>query len=173
MVDMLVRLYSLPELPPILNKLKLTGFVIRRAHPAESGIIVSWVRDHFHEKWAAECQASLEPRPTTCFIATELQPQPEQNNDPYTLQPERLVGFACYDTIAKGMFGPEAVHPDFQGRGIGKALLLASMHAMSDDGYACAVIAWAGPTDFYKRTVGARIIKDSEPGIFRGPLITD
>jgi hypothetical protein len=45
------------------------------------------------------------------------------------------------------------------------------MHAMSDDGYAYAVIAWAGPIEFYKQAVGASIIDDSEPGIFRGPLL--
>ena len=171
MVDMLVRLYSLPEIHPILEKLYTNRFVIRRAHPAKSGIIVSWVRCQFHEKWAAECRAALENRPTTCFIATELQPKQEQNDDPYNLHPESLVGFACYDTVAKGMFGPEAVQLDFRGCGIGKALLLACMHAMADDGYAYAVIAWAGPIEFYKQSVGASIIDDSEPGIFRGPLI--
>ena len=173
MVDMLVRLYSLPKLGPILEKLKSARIVVRRAHPAEFGIIVSWVRENFHEKWAAECQAALEHRPSTCFIATELQPKPEQTDDPYNLHPELLVGFACYDIVAKGMFGPEAVHPDFRGRGIGKALLLACMQAMADEGYAYAVIAWAGPIEFYKVTVGASIIEDSEPGIFRGPLLTN
>lgn len=171
MVDMLVRLFSLPEADSILEKLKSARIVIRRAHPAESGIIVSWILENFHEKWAVECQAALEHRPTTCFIATELQQKPEQNDDPYNLQSELLVGFACYDIVAKGMFGPEAVHPNFQGRGIGKALLLACMHAMADEGYAYAVIAWAGPIQFYKQCVGASIIEDSEPGIFRGPLI--
>ncbi len=37
-------------------------------------------------------------------------------------------------------------------------------------GYAYAVIGWAGPTEFYEKTVGATIIEGSEPGIFRGPL---
>jgi GNAT superfamily N-acetyltransferase len=94
-------------------------------------------------------------------------------DDPYNLPPERLVGFACYDIVAKGMFGPEGVHPAYWQRGIGKALLLTCLHAMAADGYAYAMIAWAGPTEFYEKTVGATLIADSEPGIFRGPLIVE
>jgi len=170
MSDLLVRLFQLPDLSPIKKKLAAEGIVIRRAHPAELDIICSWVRHHFNERWAAECQGAMNHRPPTCFIAAELQPVEDANDDPYNLPLEKLVGFACYDTVAIGMFGPEGVQPDYQGRGIGKALLLACMHAMADFGYAYAVVAWAGPIDFYKKTVGATIIEDSEPGIFRGQL---
>ncbi len=173
MADMLVRLYSLPPITPLQEKLQSDGIILRRAHPSETGIIVHWVRQHFHEKWAEECRGSLENRPVTCFIATELRPVQAPNDDLYNLPPEKLIGFACYDTIAKGMFGPEGVHPDYQGRKIGKGLLLACMHSMANEGYAYAVIGWAGPTEFYKSAVGATIIDNSEPGIFRGPLVLE
>ena len=68
------------------------------------------------------------------------------------------------------MFGPVGVRADYQGRGIGKALLLTCLHAMAVEGYAYAVIAGAGPTEFYAKVVGATVIEGSEPGIFRDPL---
>jgi GNAT superfamily N-acetyltransferase len=170
MADLLVRLFSLPDLNPLRNELQAEGIVIRRAHPSEAEVIASWVCYHFNEKWAAECKGALSNRPPSCFLATDVSTKAEADEDPYNLPPEKLVGFACYDSVAIGMFGPEGVQPDYQGRGIGKALLLACMYAMADFGYAYAIIAWAGPIDFYKKSVGATIIENSEPGIFRGPL---
>ena len=171
MADLLVRLFDLPKLDPLIELLKADGIIIRRPHPAETGEITSWVEQHFHAKWADECRAALQHRPPTCFIATQIQPIANPDDDPYNLPPEKLLGVACYDIVARGMFGPEAVHPDYRGRQIGKAMLLAALHEMAAVGYAYAVIAWAGPVAFYQKTVGATIIENSEPGIFRGPLI--
>jgi ribosomal protein S18 acetylase RimI-like enzyme len=173
MADMLVRLYALPPITPIMDQLKPAGIILRRAFPSEADSITAWVRKNFNETWAAECGVAMVNRPVTCFIAVEPQPVPEPNNDPYNLPPEKLVGFACYNGTSLGMFGPEGVHPSYRGKGIGKGLLLACMHAMMDAGYAYAVICWAGPVDFYKKTVGATLIEDSEPGIIRGPLVIE
>jgi ribosomal protein S18 acetylase RimI-like enzyme len=170
MVDMLVRLFALPEVSQLVRDLRLEGIIIRRPHPAESDQIVSWVEMRFSTRWAGECRGALEHRPVSCFIATEVQSIPNPSEDPYNLPPEKLIGFACYDIVAKGMFGPEGVHPDYRGRHIGKALLLSCLHAMADDGYGYAVIPWVGPSEFYAKTVGATMIADSEPGVFRGPL---
>ena len=68
------------------------------------------------------------------------------------------------------MFGPVGVREDYRGRGIGKALLLASLHAMAGEKYAYAIIGWVGPIQFYAETVGATVIEGSEPGIFQGIL---
>jgi len=171
MVDMLARLFALPEVSELIKELQVERILIRRAHPAEKDIIVSWIGKEFNDTWSRERQGAIVHRPPTCFIATEFQSIPQPNSDPYNLAPEKLIGFGCYDAVAKGMFGPTAVHPGYRGRKIGKALLLASLHAMADDGYGYAVIPWVGPIDFYRKTVGATIIEDSEPGIFRGSLI--
>ena len=53
-----------------------------------------------------------------------------------------------------------------QGRGIGKALLIASLLALRDLVYVYGIIGGAGPIEFYHTTVGATIIVDSEPGIY-------
>lgn len=170
MSDLLVKLYNLPPQDELRARLRAAGIEIRRAHPAEKGAIADWARARFSERWADECQGALEQRPVTCFIAVEHRKLAEPATDPYVQGAEKLVGFACYDIVARGMFGPEAVDEAYRGRAIGKALLLAALHDMRSLGYAYAVIAWAGPVDFYGRCVGATIIEGSEPGPFRGPL---
>ena len=81
-----------------------------------------------------------------------------------------MVGFACYEATAKDFFGPTGVNPDYRGKGIGKALLLAALHAMRAEGYAYAIIGSAGPTAFYEKEVGAIAIPDSSPGIYKHML---
>ena len=156
---------------PLLAQLKAEGIEVRQAAPSEKRIVVNWVRAHFSETWAAECEAGIEQRPVCCYIAVEHSRTHPTSDNPYSLPPEKLVGFACFDVTTRGMFGPTGVQEDYRGRNIGKALLLASLHAMAARRYAYAVIGWAGPTEFYAKTVGATIIEGSEPGIYRGPLI--
>ena len=170
MADMLVKLYTLPELTTPLTQLRTAGIDIRRAMPTEKHTITTWVRHHFSETWAVESEVALEQRPSTCFIAVEQTRPTPQPAHSYDLQPEILVGFACYDVVSRGMFGPTGVQPDHRGRKIGAALLLATLHAMAAERYAYAIIGWVGPVDFYAKTVGATLIPDSEPGIYRGPL---
>ena len=53
-----------------------------------------------------------------------------------------------------------------QGKGVGKALLLAALAGLRDMGYVYGIIGAAGPVQFYQSTVGVIIIPDSEPGIY-------
>lgn len=170
MGDMLVKLYALPDLAPVLAEQKGRGVEIRRAHPDEKHKIAEWVRKHIKAEWADGCEVALEQRPPSCHIAFEKDPAYVPSDNPYDLPPEILLGFACYDVVAKGVFGPIGVREERQDRGVGTALLLTCLHAMAAERYAYAVIGWAGPTDWYARTVGATAIEGSEPGIFRGPL---
>jgi hypothetical protein len=171
MADMLVKLYALPDMPPVLAKLAEQGIEIRRARSWESVPLSEWINTHFSANWVRECQAALCHRPETCFIAIEKHPISTPTNDPYdNMAVERIIGFSCYDATRKGMFGPEGVREDYQGKSIGKALLLSCLWDMLAMGYAYAVIGWAGPTEFYHKTVGATLIEGSEPGIYTGPL---
>ena len=170
MADMLVKLYTLPEVTPLLAELKKTGVEIRQAHPSEKHIIAEWVRQHFKESWAIACEVGIEQRPISCYIAIKKGQSHIPANGPYGLPSELLVGFACYDVASKGIFGPEGVSETYRGCGIGKALLLTCLYAMSAEQYAYAVIGKVGPTHFYAKTVGATIIEGSEPGFYRGLL---
>ena len=96
--------------------------------------------------------------PITCFLAVHQ---------------KRIIGFACVDATARGLFGPTGVDKAFRGRGVGAALLLAALHCQREQGYAYSVIGGAGPVDFYVKTVGAIPIPDSSPGIYVDMLVPD
>ena len=52
-------------------------------------------------------------------------------------------------------------------RAIGKALLLRSLRAMRDEGYVYGIIGGIGPQKFYEKCVGAMLIPNSTPGIYK------
>jgi predicted N-acetyltransferase YhbS len=54
---------------------------------------------------------------------------------------------------------------------VGRALLLACLHAMRERGYAYAVIGGVGPAEYYRRAVGATAIEGSTPGIYDFGLV--
>jgi GNAT superfamily N-acetyltransferase len=156
MADLLVRLYDLPAHSPAVEALAGQGIVVRRAMASERAIVVEWVRAQGSAGWAGECEAAFARVPLACFVAVAAQPPPG----------EGLVGVACYEATCRNFFGPELVHPDWRGRGIGRALLLSALEAMRAEGYAYAIIGWAASVDFYRRAVGAMPIEGSSPGIY-------
>lgn len=170
---MLVKLYALPDAQAGLSALAEQGIHVRRPHPSARDILAKWVRQRFDESWAIGCEQALASQPARCYIAVETMPAGAPAQGLYDLPPEHLLGFACYDIASKGMFGAMGVDEAYRRRGIGTALLLACLYAMKDEGYAYAVIGWAGSLEFYAHAVGATVIPDSEPGIFRGQLIDD
>jgi GNAT superfamily N-acetyltransferase len=93
--------------------------------------------------------------PTTVFIATVG---------------NKLLGFACYDTSAKGFFGPTGVDETMRGKGIGEALLIATLRAMREAGYAYGIIGDPGPVEFYRKRLDALEIPKSTPGHYAGML---
>jgi GNAT superfamily N-acetyltransferase len=157
MADLLVRLYALPPLEPALEAAGGAGITVRRAAAAERGAVVEWVRTHGSPGWASECEVAFARHPLGCFVAVEKK--------------DRLVGAACYEATCRGFFGPELVHPDARGKGAGRALLLAALHAMRAEGHGYAIIGWASSIDFYKRTVGASVIEGSDPGVYPAKLL--
>ena len=155
MPDMLVKLYDLPSLEPALQQQKEAGISVRRALALEKREVVAWVEATFDSGWASECEVAFTLQPIGCFIAVEA---------------GQLIGFACHDTAYKNFFGPTGVAEAQRGRGTGRALLLACLHAMANQGYGYAIIGWVGPAEFYANAVGAVIIPDSEPGVYKDHL---
>ena len=96
-------------------------------------------------------------REPTCFLAVE---------------DGNLAGFACYDTTARGMFGPTGVAEEARRHGLGRALLLATLRDMAAAGYAYAIIGGAGADSlpFYRSVVDVVEIPDSAPGFYKGML---
>jgi GNAT superfamily N-acetyltransferase len=160
MADLLVRLYDLPPLAPAIEALGAAGIAVRRPVAAERGPIVAWVRAHGSPGWASECEAAFARLPLACFVAIETDGAGD-----------KLIGVACYEATCRNFFGPQLVDPDRRRRGVGRALVLAALHAMRAEGYAYAIIGWAASVDFYKRAVGAVVIEGSERGIYPATLL--
>ncbi len=146
MSDLLVRLYDLEPVPG-----EIEGVVIRRPLPHEKGTVKKWIAEQFSEDWSHEFECSFKTFPVTSFIA---------------LKDDRIVGFACYEVTCRGFFGPTGVAESARGRGIGKELLIRSLVGLRELGYAYGFIGWAGPVDFYEKTLGAIPIPGSSRGIY-------
>ena len=73
-----------------------------------------------------------------------------------------MIGFAACECTRKAFFGPTGVAEDERGRGVGKALLVASLWGLRKLGYVYGIIGRAGPVEFYREAVGAIAIPDSD-----------
>lgn len=151
MADLLVKLYDLkaPKTPTP------DGITVRRAFAAEKRLVAQWVAKQFGERWASECEISFARRPIACFVATS-------GLD--------VLGFATYDATARGFFGPTGVAEDARHKGVGRALLAATLQDMGSQGYAYCIIGATTSLDFYRREVNAIEIPESTPGFYQGML---
>ncbi len=155
MPDLLVNLLKLPPLEPALEEMERAQNLIRRAQPFEMSKVREFVEKNFSVAWADEISVGFANKPVSVYIAV--------------LQKE-IVGFAAYECTRRGFFGPTGVIESVQGRGIGRALLLACLWGLREMGYVYGIIGRAGPIEFYQKTVGAIVIRDSEPGIYMNLL---
>jgi ribosomal protein S18 acetylase RimI-like enzyme len=159
-MDLLVKLYALPPCSESFRSSKNTGssdagtVTIRRAFAAEKFLIADFAAENFSRPWASECDIAFTREPLACFIA---------------LSANQIHGFACYDATARGFFGPIGVLEEQRGRGIGSALLLATLHDMRAKGYGYAVIGGTDNAKFYG-VAGAIEIPGSTPGFYSGML---
>jgi len=156
MPDMLVKLYELPEWQQKEGELKKKGIKIKRAIPPEKARVLDWIEEHFQKAWRSEADVAFAKSPLNIFIA---------------YQQDEILGFACYDITAKGFFGPTGVSEEARGKGVGTVLLLKSLAALQESGYAYAVIGGAGPVEYYKKICKAQVIENSEESIYQDMLI--
>ncbi len=157
MADYLVKLYDIPSLTPFLEKTNNNGITIRRPIGPENYAVSSWIKENFSTLWAGEAENAFFRSPKSIFIAIN-----DSTNE--------MLGFACYDATTKGFFGPTGVSSEARGTGIGSALLMASLHAMHDEGYGYAIIGGVGPAEFYEKICGATLIEGSGHSVYKGML---
>ena len=79
-MDMLVRLYDLPDIDDEVQVLKERGILIRRPGAYERHLVADWVGRHFSPKWVSETKTAFARQPISCFIAT---------------REKQMIGFAC------------------------------------------------------------------------------
>ena len=149
MPDLLVNLLKLPAAEGS------TEFIIRRAQPFEISDVRNFVTTNFSVRWADEISVGFARQPISVYIA---------------IIEREIVGFAAYECTRRAFFGPTGVVDAARGKGIGKALLLASLWGLREMGYVYGIIGNAGPVEFYQKLVDAMIIPGSEPGIYADAL---
>lgn len=153
MMDMLVRLMTLPDIQELEKKLGTTEeIVFRRVIAPEKHLISDWVETHFGGYWRAEVEVAFSRQPVTCWIA-------QRGNV--------ILGFACYECTARNFFGPTGTLESERGKGIGKVLLVKSLESLRELGYAYAIIGGVGPAAYYEKTVGAEVIPGSDHSVYR------
>ena len=142
--DMICSVMHLPEMPKLPESVK-----IKRALGIDRQRILQFIRENFSDGWANEAETTLCCCPSHCVIAVEE---------------GKVIGFACWDAVAKGQFGPIGVNASCRGRNVGAALLLRTLAYMRDDGYAYAIIGWvSSAAPFYEKLVNATYIPGGEP----------
>ena len=159
MQDMLVNLLQIPS-REITNSLiakvaREEGINIRRAMVPDMVGILEFVEKYSGRHNLGECTVCFSRQPVSCFIAEK---------------DKRVIGFACYEATMRDFFGPTRVLDEFQGKGIGAALLLSCLHSMRDMGYAYAIIGGVGPAEFYAKICDATLIENSTPGVYKDYL---
>jgi ribosomal protein S18 acetylase RimI-like enzyme len=154
-MDMLVKLYDLPDSRAVMERPTQAGVSIRRALVPEMHRVTAWVKDNFSDGWASETEVAFSRQPVSCFIAVKA---------------GKIVGFACHDVTCRNFFGPTGVDPKVRKNGAGTALLLACLEDMKYQGFGYAIIGGVGPADYYAKAVGAVAIEGSDIGIYRGLL---
>jgi len=151
MPDLIVNLLKLLPLDPVLEELGRGQITVRRAQPFEITQLRSFIEKNFSVAWADEITVGFANKPVSVYIAVLA---------------KEVVGFAAYECTRRDFFGPMGVLETMQGRGIGKALLLACLWGLREMGYVYGIIGGVGPVKFYQKTVGAGMIDDSTPGIY-------
>ena len=142
--DMIASLTRLPEVPTLPE-----GVQLKRALCIDRQRILQFIQENFGDGWRNEAETTLASCPSRCVLA---------------VKDEQIIGFACWDATAKGLFGPIGVTEACRGTGVGSALLLRVLAYMRDEGYAYAVIGWVtDAAPFYEKLLGATFIPGGEP----------
>lgn len=126
---------------PTLRQIDVTGYTLVRVGSTQRAALLDWIARQFAPVWAYEVARALDG-PRRAVHAAWLDGAP--------------VAFAAADGNNQGLgwFGPAGTDPAHRGKRLGEALLvrcLEDVRGLPEAG----VIAWIGPKEFYRKTVGA------------------
>jgi GNAT superfamily N-acetyltransferase len=140
-VNMIVKLSEAP-LGTTADERRLAdvGISIRVLRASDEPTFSSWVERFWNGEWAWEASRALVRRGAGCYVAV-------RGSD--------LVAFAAYGANRASWFGPMGTVPAEQRQGLGSVLLRRCLADLDRAGMVHATIGWVGPTEFYRRAVGA------------------
>jgi mycothiol synthase len=124
-----------------LRQIDVTGYELGRVDHTQRPRLLDWIAQKFAPVWSFEVARALDgPRRAVHAAWHDGAP----------------VAFAAADGNNQGLgwFGPAGTDPAHRGKRLGEALLvrcLEDVRGLPEAG----VIAWIGPKEFYRKTVGA------------------
>jgi mycothiol synthase len=140
-VNMIVKLSEAPlDTKADERRLADVGISVRALRASDEPAFSSWVQSFWNGEWAWEASRALVKGGAGCYVAV-------RGSD--------LVAFAAYGANRASWFGPMGTVPAEQRQGLGSVLLRRCLADLHRAGMAHATIAWVGPTEFYRRAVGA------------------
>jgi acetyltransferase (GNAT) family protein len=111
-----------------------------------------WIRKTFGGKWPDESAASWNWFARGSLGTTGFSAYGQHSIRWWWLE-------QWWDRKDVGIFGPMGVHPSLRGMHVGVALARRALGSLQAMGYAYALIPSAGPTEFYERYCGAKIVE--------------
>ncbi len=153
MADLLVKLYDIKDCPELISELEEKDIHIIRVLSPDKYKVLDFVEEQFTKGWRSECEAGFYNTPVSVFAAVTN---------------KKVIGFAAYDSTARGYFGPTGVDAEYRRMGVGRALMIKCLLSMREYGYGYAIIGWAAGSakHFYEEYAGAVEIPDSFPGVY-------
>lgn len=136
------------------------GIIIRRPHSFEKKNVLHFIAHNFRDGWCDEVEPAFSHIPCQCVIATTKEGE--------------VIGFASYDVLRRGMFGPIGTNPEYRKKGVGGALLIECLRGLYNLGFAYGFIGGKNPNaaNFYAHYIGnySTPIPNSDPGVYRYPM---
>lgn len=125
------------------EKLARRGITCRRLRPEEKTLLREWMdSDGCSPGWQYQVMKAADRNPTAVYVAENA---------------GRYVGFACYDGVRPGWFGPMKTNEEYRGLGIGSVTFLKCLQSMKSVGYRRCEICAVGPLYFYSKVANARV----------------
>jgi len=151
MPDIVCPLHDVPSSRPLLEKLQTEGITVRRARAWERTDLSAFILTNFGQGWLDEALMAFAHHPVTIFIARDA---------------EKIIGFAAYEVTGRAYFGPTGVAEALRGRGVGKALLYASLEGLRELGYTYGFIGSPGPIQFYLNATPGLLLPEQWSNVY-------
>ena len=113
---------------------------IRLAKPAEKGEIGAWIEEKFTVFWRNETEYAFDKATPSVVIGKDSR--------------GKILGFATFNGVAPGRFGPAGVDPSMRGKGLGTVLLFDAFQAMKEEGREDAIVHWTDLLFYYTQVPG-------------------
>jgi len=115
-----------------------------RAKLSDRERILDFIGSEFGKIWRFESQRAFLNDSPTIFFAED--------------QRGEVCGFSAHEANNRGLgwYGPAGVRQSQRRSGLGRDLLLASLHDLRERGHSSAIIPWAAALGFYEKVSGAK-----------------